>query len=99
MQLCRMDKQNIISPHHSHVVGAAYVFVLMFAPTAAQTLPVKVIARFRVNYSTKWGENLVILGSTEELGGLVNPSESEARKAIATGKGKVGCRNLVAKAP
>lgn len=53
-------------------------------------LPVRVTARFRVNYSTRWGENVVILGSTDELGGLTNPTEAEARRAIASGKGKVG---------
>mmetsp|Transcript_57241 Transcript_57241/g.134771 ORF Transcript_57241/g.134771 Transcript_57241/m.134771 type:complete len:1162 (+) Transcript_57241:381-3866(+) len=49
----------------------------------------KVMMRFRINYSTRWGENVMVIGSTKELGGLPYPSEAETRRAIAAGKGKV----------
>eukprot|EP00960_Hanusia_phi_P017683 520848-Hanusia_phi.AAC.1 len=53
------------------------------------TSGMKIAVKFRINYSTRWGENVIILGSTEELGGISNPSEAETRRAIAMGKGKV----------
>jgi hypothetical protein len=49
----------------------------------------RVMVRFRINYSTRWGENVILVGSTEELGGVQDPTEDEVRKAIAAGKGKV----------
>jgi len=49
----------------------------------------KIMVRFRINYSTRWGENVILVGSTEELGGVQEPTEGEVRKCIAGGKGKV----------
>jgi len=49
----------------------------------------KIMVRFRINYSTRWGENVILVGSTDELGGVQDPTEDEVRKAIAAGKGKV----------
>ena len=49
----------------------------------------RVMVRFRINYSTRWGENVILVGSTEELGNVQEPTEDEVRKAIAAGKGKV----------
>lgn len=49
----------------------------------------RVMVRFRINYSTRWGENVMIVGSTDELGGVQDPTEDEVRNAIAAGKGKV----------
>jgi len=53
------------------------------------TTGMKIAVKFRINYSTRWGENVIIVGSTDELGGISNPSEAETRRAIAMGKGKV----------
>mmetsp|Transcript_47019 Transcript_47019/g.114557 ORF Transcript_47019/g.114557 Transcript_47019/m.114557 type:complete len:1100 (+) Transcript_47019:8-3307(+) len=58
-------------------------------PSNPPQLDMRVVVRFRVNYSTRWGENVVIVGSTEELGGMVNPSESMVRRALGQSKGKV----------
>eukprot|EP00292_Cryptomonas_paramecium_P010335 CAMPEP_0113674680 /NCGR_PEP_ID=MMETSP0038_2-20120614/7565_1 /TAXON_ID=2898 /ORGANISM="Cryptomonas paramecium" /LENGTH=271 /DNA_ID=CAMNT_0000591311 /DNA_START=420 /DNA_END=1233 /DNA_ORIENTATION=+ /assembly_acc=CAM_ASM_000170 len=52
-------------------------------------LQMRLVLRFRINYSTRWGENMMILGSTEELGGLGSLTEADARKAITANKGKV----------
>ena len=53
------------------------------------TTGTRAMVRFRINYSTRWGENVIIVGSTDELGGLQDPTEDEVRVAIAAGKGKV----------
>ena len=63
----------------------------MTIPRAHQVLNTgtRVMLRFRINYSTRWGENVIIVGSTEELGDVQDASEDEVRSAIAAGKGKV----------
>lgn len=61
----------------------------MPVPRSLLSTGTKVMVRFRINYSTRWGENVMIIGSTEELGGVQNPTEDEVRKAVAAGKGRV----------
>ena len=43
----------------------------------------RVMLRFRINYSTRWGENVIIVGSTEELGGVQDTTEEEVCVCMA----------------
>jgi len=48
---------------------------------------VKVVLRFRTNYKTRFGENMVIVGSLAEFGEVEVPSATNVKKAAWEGKG------------
>jgi hypothetical protein len=48
---------------------------------------VKVVLRFRTNYQTRFGENMVIIGSLAEFGEVLLPSGTNCRDAAWQGKG------------
>eukprot|EP00291_Cryptomonas_curvata_P006355 CAMPEP_0172190552 /NCGR_PEP_ID=MMETSP1050-20130122/23181_1 /TAXON_ID=233186 /ORGANISM="Cryptomonas curvata, Strain CCAP979/52" /LENGTH=145 /DNA_ID=CAMNT_0012865447 /DNA_START=89 /DNA_END=523 /DNA_ORIENTATION=+ len=57
------------------------------AEHVTSAVSVKVLLRFRMNYKTQYGENLVLLGSLSEFGNLEEPTASEVLAAAAAGKG------------
>lgn len=85
------DSSGIGSAEESSIGDVAQKLAAMTIPRAHQVLNTgtRVMLRFRINYSTRWGENVIIVGSTEELGDVQDASEDEVRSAIAAGKGKV----------
>jgi len=71
-----------ILPTSLSSVGKAAVKVVSQDQTS-----VKVVLRFRTNYKTRFGENVIIVGSLAELGGVETPTVTDVQKAAESGKG------------
>ena len=61
--------------------------VSVVAQEAQASGTVKVVLRFRTNYQTRFGENMVIIGSLAEFGEVLLPSGTNCRNAAWQGKG------------
>ena len=81
----RSVRRNLALRGGADAAAAVKPAVVSAEMTASGT--VKVVLRFRTNYKTRFGENMVIVGSLAEFGEVLEPSATNVKHAAWEGKG------------